>query len=466
MQLRLVYYFFVKAVWRRGARTIITCIMIAFTVFISTTLTSATYNIQEVVRNILGTQYALNTIRVTSNNVDLPLNERLVQSIQGLSSVASTEPYRTVLVEAIVERRRIQLILIGVPNLSTEVQQLEMKWGRPFSRNDHAAIILTERTLRAMGIADLGSVIGKTMTLTIEREGSGDTSPRATQSARPSLSATTSTLAPTPTNRSASPSSGVLMTQTSTGVSSTAIVSNPSAVIEPPSQDRKSTYSVEVVGIASRSPEDKIYVPLTLGIEMASWQSRTRLEDFVEQHGYNGVQVIAQRIEDVPAIQHELASLELQSDSALSREGQVKAVADRIQFILSLVLGSVLLLTLLLMYWVMWSTVSMYKKQIGTLLLVGASYKDIRSILSRVALAVVIPGAILGLGIGWLATSKLNQFLQSQSNSTMTQQLTTPLWIPMLGLLIALMIGWLTTVWATLRIRRRTVVNLLWYELD
>lgn len=475
--------FFINSVWRQRSRAGIAFVMIAVSIMFSLILTSITVGIDQTVRSILGVQYALDTIRASPSANSEPLRASVLESIRALPSVASVEPYFTFLSRATLGTNRAQLNLISIPATAPEVQRLELRSGRSLRSDDQAAVVLSERAIRAMGILDPDTALEQPLTIMLRRGSpppDQEMSQQTTQTEKNRVPTSNAAIKPSPTSLQSSalpstdlasatvdaqlaPSSAAasttqpLLDTTDLGVTTTAEVAG--------SLDEFThVYTATVVGIAKQTVSDRGYLSPDIGLQMASWQAYMQTPELIEHSGYNGVQVVARRVEDVRSIQRELAALQLSTEAALDSANQAQTIVERVQFGLVGLLALTLILALLLTYGLIWTTIRSSAPQIGTLLLVGAPPDQVRAVLTSIALAIVVPGAIAGLTLGWLLIVFVNYVWQSRTPDPSVVVLVLPVWMPLVAVTIALGLGWLAALLVSHRLRHRTIAQLLWHK--
>lgn len=475
--------FFINSIWRQRSRTSVAFIMVAISVMFSLILTSLTVGIDQTVRSIVGAQFALDTIQASPSMDGQPLNLAALDSIRALPAVASAEPYFTFLSRATMGNHRVQINVMSIAASAPEVQRLALRTGRTLQPDDRAAVVLNERTIRAMGMLDPDAALNQPLTMILRRgappliqsiaepsdqpaSGDGQNPRLASEDAivgmKPGAVLPT-TPAPGAAGTEASsttlPNPQLQATPTNAPVPATQTAA-------PPTDEVTRVYTATIVGVAKYTVNDRVYLSPELGLDMASWQSYKDATQLIEQTGYNGIQVVAQRVEDVRNIQRELAVLQLSTESPLDSATQAQAIVERVQIGLVGVLLLTLALALMLIYGSIWTTIRARAPQIGTLLLVGAPPRQVRAVLSSVAFAVILPGALLGLTLGLLFIMVANYVWQARMPGAADVVLVLPLWMPLVAVLVALGLGWLIAFLVGQQLRQRSIAELLWHKKE
>ena len=111
-------------------------------------------------------------------------------------------------------------------------------------------------------------------------------------------------------------------------------------------------------------------------------------------------------------------------------------------------------------------------REIGLMKAVGATNRDVLSIFLGEAAGIGFIGGIVGVALGWGSSSFVNfvlvGYLNNQANANgtapLTQAVVTPLWLPILGLVFATLVGLISGLYPALRAATLLPVTALKYE--
>jgi putative ABC transport system permease protein len=233
------------------------------------------------------------------------------------------------------------------------------------------------------------------------------------------------------------------------------------------------TISVRVAGIIkeSRGESDySIYMPLSDMTKMNEWGSGKRVNRIKD--GYQQLVVIAEDAKQALTISDAINKLGYQA----STPQQYIQGINSFFTILQLVFGGVGAVALLVAAIGIANTMAMAilerTREIGLMKAVGATNRDVLSIFLGEAAGIGFIGGLVGVALGWGSSSFVNVILvgyfnsqnSAQGSSPLTTVVSTPIWLPILGLVFATLVGLISGLYPALRAATLLPVTALKYE--
>lgn len=236
--------------------------------------------------------------------------------------------------------------------------------------------------------------------------------------------------------------------------------------------DEEKRLRLKAVGrLKSRDPStdyNMVYVPLETAENLYEWQSGK--SNTIAREGYDTLQVVTTRIEDVPAVEKALKELNVGTFSAKSILDGMNSFFLMLQAILgaigavALVVASIGIVNTMVM--------SIYERtrEIGIMKAVGASNKDIIKIFLGEAGAIGFFGGVAGVVFGWLTAKTLSLivgFYMQQSGAGSDGQILSfivPWWLAVFALMFAAIIGIAAGIYPALRASRLNPLDALRHD--
>ncbi len=238
-------------------------------------------------------------------------------------------------------------------------------------------------------------------------------------------------------------------------------------------QEVKKTIPLRVVGIITESRGESdytIYLPISDVNKINEWATGRRINR--TKDGYQQVKVITENAKEALTISEQIKEMGFQ---AYTPQEYIQGI-NSFFTILQLVFGGVGAVALLVAAIGIANTMAMAilerTREIGLMKAVGATNRDVLSIFLGEAAGIGFIGGLIGVGIGWGSSSFVNFLLVGYFNSQnaanggmpLTQVVSTPIWLPVLGLLFATAVGLISGLYPALRAATLLPVTALKYE--
>lgn len=233
------------------------------------------------------------------------------------------------------------------------------------------------------------------------------------------------------------------------------------------------TVPVRVVGIIQESRGESdytIYMPIEDLNKYNEWGSGKRINR--TKDGYQQLVVIAEDAKQALTISDQITELGYQA----STPQQYIQGINSFFTILQLVFGGVGAVALLVAAIGIANTMAMAilerTREIGLMKAVGATNRDVLSIFLGEAAGIGFIGGLVGVALGWGSSSFVNYILVGYFNSQntgsgsmpLTQVVSTPIWLPIVGLVFATLVGLISGLYPALRAATLLPVTALKYE--
>jgi putative ABC transport system permease protein len=235
----------------------------------------------------------------------------------------------------------------------------------------------------------------------------------------------------------------------------------------------KKTIPVRVVGIIAESRGESdytIYMPIEDINKINEWGMGRRINR--TKDGYQQLIVIASNASTALPISEKIKEMGYQ---AYTPQEYIQGI-NSFFMILQLVFGGVGAVALIVAAIGIANTMAMAilerTREIGLMKAVGATNRDVLSIFLGEAAGIGFIGGIVGVALGWGSCFVVNYLLvgylssQASANGTvpLTQVVATPIWLPILGLVFATLVGLISGLYPALRAATLLPVTALKYE--
>ncbi|KPL80478.1 FtsX-like permease family protein [Herpetosiphon geysericola] len=460
-----IYIYFIKSTYRQF-KSVATVLLLSFCVILSILLLDAAINAETFIRNIISSEYNLQLIRIISKSDNSIINSKDIEIINDTDKVSKVDPYFSFLSLLEYKDENIRSILIGMNPNSQELSDLTISYGRNISSNDIGTIVITERTLRAMGITDPSKVINKSLIVTLRRPVSNPVNNTYVTPSEPNIIKTPVIIEPTsiqdndiniPSQNSypITPSLGITtIPQRNSLIDVTAPISDYIIL----STDDEISYQLLIVGVAARAPSDRTYIPMTLALEIAAWEVHDTSLSIVNNRGYTGIQAMVSGIENVSEVQKRLSSLGFIAVSALDKEQDAQKIVLSIKNILFNGCLLVIFISILLTFFTIKSTINSSKKKIGTIIMLGANRIDVFVIILIISFCLSIPSSLIGISIYILVNNYIYYQIFNVYKDVIYSKIDIFLYI---GASIPIIIGLLVSIIIFYSIKRYQVSDLI-----
>lgn len=233
------------------------------------------------------------------------------------------------------------------------------------------------------------------------------------------------------------------------------------------------TVPIRVVGILAETRGESdysIYMPIEDVTKFNEWGSGQRVNRIKD--GYQNLMVIVSDPKQAITVSDQIKEMGYQANTPQEYIQSINSFFT----ILQLVFGGVGAVALLVAAIGIANTMAMAilerTREIGLMKAVGATNQNVLSIFLGEAAGIGFIGGLAGVALGWGGSSLLDVFLTGYFNSQnaasggipLTQVVTTPSWLPLLGLVFATLVGLFSGLYPALRAATLQPVTALKYE--
>jgi putative ABC transport system permease protein len=238
-------------------------------------------------------------------------------------------------------------------------------------------------------------------------------------------------------------------------------------------QEVRKTYNIKITGVLAETrgqADGSVYMRLDEVTAWNEWARGTRINR--NKEGYAMIIVKAENPDVVIELADQINSLGFMANTP-------QAVVEGINSfftVLQIVFGGVGAIALLVAAIGIANTMTMSilerTREIGLMKAVGATNQDVLSIFLGEAAGIGFIGGLGGVLLGWGSSAVLNLIALSYFASQVSEQggmpptmvTTTPLWLPIFGLIFATLVGLVSGLYPALRAATMVPVNALKYE--
>ena len=238
-------------------------------------------------------------------------------------------------------------------------------------------------------------------------------------------------------------------------------------------QEVRKTYNIKITGVLAETrgqADGSVYMRLDEVTAWNEWARGTRINR--NKEGYAMIIVKAENPDVVIELADQINSLGFMANTP-------QAVVEGINSfftVLQIVFGGVGAIALLVAAIGIANTMTMSilerTREIGLMKAVGATNQDVLSIFLGEAAGIGFIGGLGGVLLGWGSSAVLNLIALSYFASQVSEQggmpptmvTTTPLWLPIFGLVFATLVGLVSGLYPALRAATMVPVNALKYE--